>query len=132
MRQMAKNKLRDEERVLKVCHTKVLQRSLVMQVIDAEFQYDRHKLTFFFEVHTSRSHMHVKTRQRHFADDCRRIEYRSSSFITVVLEYLLLTTHVPRSSSEMNLGEDKLAILFTNLARIAGNNRWYLISFLVV
>ncbi|CAN0097977.1 unnamed protein product [Pylaiella littoralis] len=47
--QMVKDKLRDEERVLEVCRTKVLQRSLPMRVMDAEFQYDRHKLTFFFE-----------------------------------------------------------------------------------
>ncbi|CAM9416572.1 unnamed protein product [Hapterophycus canaliculatus] len=46
---MVKDKLRDEERVLEVCRTKVLQRSLPMRVMDAEFQYDRHKLTFFFE-----------------------------------------------------------------------------------
>ncbi|CAM9983468.1 unnamed protein product, partial [Choristocarpus tenellus] len=45
---MVKDKLRDEERVLDVCRTKVHQRALPMRVIDAEFQYDRHKLTFFF------------------------------------------------------------------------------------
>lgn len=47
--QMVKDKVRDEERVLEVCRTKVTQRSLPMRVMDAEFQYDRHKLTFFFE-----------------------------------------------------------------------------------
>ncbi|OQR91485.1 hypothetical protein THRCLA_08976 [Thraustotheca clavata] len=42
-------KFEEEAIVLEVCREKVRQRSLPMQVIDAEFQFDRHKLTFFFE-----------------------------------------------------------------------------------
>ncbi|CAM9399169.1 unnamed protein product [Chrysoparadoxa australica] len=45
---MLQEKIGDEERVLEVCRAKVRQRGLPMEVIDAEFQYDRHKLTFFF------------------------------------------------------------------------------------
>lgn len=32
-----------------MCKSKVRQRLLPMNVIDAEYQFDRHKLTFFFE-----------------------------------------------------------------------------------
>ena len=39
----------EEESLLKICRHKVKQRSLPMTVIDAEYQFDRHKLTFFFE-----------------------------------------------------------------------------------
>jgi hypothetical protein len=39
----------EEEELLKVCRTKVRQRGLPMNVVDAEYQFDRHKLTFFFE-----------------------------------------------------------------------------------
>lgn len=39
----------EESNVLEVCRQKVRQRKLSMKVIDAEFQFDRHKLTFFFE-----------------------------------------------------------------------------------
>ena len=39
----------EESSVLEVCRQKVRQRKLSMKVIDAEFQFDRHKLTFFFE-----------------------------------------------------------------------------------
>mmetsp|Transcript_36030 Transcript_36030/g.45873 ORF Transcript_36030/g.45873 Transcript_36030/m.45873 type:complete len:102 (-) Transcript_36030:584-889(-) len=46
---MIKAKAIDEHRVLEVCRLKVKQRNLPMQVIDAEFQFDRHKLTFFFK-----------------------------------------------------------------------------------
>ncbi|CAN0031773.1 unnamed protein product, partial [Phaeothamnion confervicola] len=46
---MLKEKQMDEQRVLDVCRNKVRQRALRMAVIDAEFQFDRHKLTFFFE-----------------------------------------------------------------------------------
>lgn len=39
----------EEAEVLEVCRGKVRQRSLPMKVIDAEYQFDHHKLTFFFE-----------------------------------------------------------------------------------
>jgi hypothetical protein len=39
----------EEERVLQVCREKVEVRKLPMVIVDAEFQFDRHKLTFFFE-----------------------------------------------------------------------------------
>ena len=39
----------EEEELLKVCREKVQQRALPMHVVDAEYQFDRHKLTFFFE-----------------------------------------------------------------------------------
>lgn len=42
-------KREEEEELLKVCKEKVLQRALPMHVVDAEYQFDRHKLTFFFE-----------------------------------------------------------------------------------
>jgi hypothetical protein len=42
-------KREEEEDLLKVCREKVQQRSLPMHVVDAEYQFDRHKLTFFFE-----------------------------------------------------------------------------------
>ncbi|KAG7349655.1 PSP1 domain containing protein [Nitzschia inconspicua] len=42
-------KREEEEDLLKVCRTKVRQRGLPMHVVDAEYQFDRHKLTFFFE-----------------------------------------------------------------------------------
>jgi hypothetical protein len=42
-------KREEEEELLKVCRTKVRQRALPMHVVDAEYQFDRHKLTFFFE-----------------------------------------------------------------------------------
>jgi len=35
--------------MLKICRGKVRQRGLPMHVVDAEYQFDRHKLTFFFE-----------------------------------------------------------------------------------
>lgn len=34
--------------MLNICRTKVLQRQLPMKMLDAEFQFDRHKLTFYF------------------------------------------------------------------------------------
>jgi len=41
---------RDEEaELLEICRSKVRQRTLPMNVVDAEYQFDRHKLTFFFE-----------------------------------------------------------------------------------
>jgi hypothetical protein len=42
-------KQEEEEELLKLCRSKALQKDLRMNVIDAEYQYDRHKLTFFFE-----------------------------------------------------------------------------------
>lgn len=42
-------KREEEDELLKICRTKVRQRSLPMNVVDAEYQFDRHKLTFFFE-----------------------------------------------------------------------------------
>mmetsp|Transcript_9124 Transcript_9124/g.13683 ORF Transcript_9124/g.13683 Transcript_9124/m.13683 type:complete len:734 (+) Transcript_9124:138-2339(+) len=39
----------EEKNVLAVCRSKVLQRGLPMEVMDAEYQYDRNKLTFFFK-----------------------------------------------------------------------------------
>ena len=42
-------KREEEEELLKVCRGKVRQRGLPMNVVDAEYQFDRHKLTFFFE-----------------------------------------------------------------------------------
>ena len=42
-------KREEEEELLKICREKVQQRSLPMHVVDAEYQFDRHKLTFFFE-----------------------------------------------------------------------------------
>mmetsp|Transcript_9599 Transcript_9599/g.14745 ORF Transcript_9599/g.14745 Transcript_9599/m.14745 type:complete len:940 (-) Transcript_9599:1442-4261(-) len=42
-------KREEEEELLKICRSKVRQRNLTMHVIDAEYQFDRHKLTFFFE-----------------------------------------------------------------------------------
>ncbi|DAZ99660.1 TPA: hypothetical protein N0F65_001897 [Lagenidium giganteum] len=40
---------KEEHEVFEVCKSKVRQRLLPMNVIDAEYQFDRHKLTFFFE-----------------------------------------------------------------------------------
>mmetsp|Transcript_10124 Transcript_10124/g.20336 ORF Transcript_10124/g.20336 Transcript_10124/m.20336 type:complete len:950 (-) Transcript_10124:152-3001(-) len=42
-------KQEEEDNLLKICREKVRQRCLNMNVVDAEYQYDRHKLTFFFE-----------------------------------------------------------------------------------
>lgn len=42
-------KREEEDELLKVCRTKARQRGLAMNVVDAEYQFDRHKLTFFFE-----------------------------------------------------------------------------------
>merc|ERR1712099_34124 len=42
-------KLQEEKAALDVCRAKVAQRQLPMQVIGAEYQFDRHKLTFYFE-----------------------------------------------------------------------------------
>jgi hypothetical protein len=42
-------KFRDEADVLRVIREKVTQRMLPMAILDAEYQFDRHKLVFFFE-----------------------------------------------------------------------------------
>ena len=42
-------KREEEEELLGICRAKVHQRGLPMHVVDAEYQFDRHKLTFFFE-----------------------------------------------------------------------------------
>eukprot|EP00584_Thalassiosira_punctigera_P012997 CAMPEP_0172555042 /NCGR_PEP_ID=MMETSP1067-20121228/57720_1 /TAXON_ID=265564 ORGANISM="Thalassiosira punctigera, Strain Tpunct2005C2" /NCGR_SAMPLE_ID=MMETSP1067 /ASSEMBLY_ACC=CAM_ASM_000444 /LENGTH=804 /DNA_ID=CAMNT_0013343543 /DNA_START=66 /DNA_END=2480 /DNA_ORIENTATION=+ len=42
-------KREEEEELLKICRTKVRQRGLPMTVVDAEYQFDRNKLTFFFQ-----------------------------------------------------------------------------------
>jgi len=39
----------EEADILQVCKRKVIERQLPMNVIDAEYQFDHHKLTFFFE-----------------------------------------------------------------------------------
>jgi len=39
----------EEEELLGICRSKVRQRGLPMNVVDAEYQFDRHKLTFSFE-----------------------------------------------------------------------------------
>ncbi|CAI5736382.1 unnamed protein product [Peronospora destructor] len=47
--EMLNEQRKEEHEVFEVCKTKVRQRLLPMNVIDAEYQFDRHKLTFFFE-----------------------------------------------------------------------------------
>ena len=42
-------KYSEESVLLKICRSKVKQRKLNMKIIDAEYQFDRHKLTFYFE-----------------------------------------------------------------------------------
>jgi len=39
----------EENELINICGDKVRQRGLPMRIIDAEYQFDRHKLTFFFE-----------------------------------------------------------------------------------
>ncbi|KAH7484479.1 hypothetical protein PRIC1_003789 [Phytophthora ramorum] len=46
---MLSEQRKEEHEVFEVCKSKVRQRLLPMNVIDAEYQFDRHKLTFFFE-----------------------------------------------------------------------------------
>ncbi|KAJ3416523.1 hypothetical protein HDV05_001260 [Chytridiales sp. JEL 0842] len=41
-------KSQDEAKAMGVCQTKIRQRKLPMEVVDAEFQWDRRKLTFYF------------------------------------------------------------------------------------
>lgn len=38
-----------EAGILRVCQNKVRHRSLPMKIVDAEYQFDMHKLTLFFE-----------------------------------------------------------------------------------
>merc|ERR1712232_1067788 len=45
-------KREQEEELLNNCRIKVRQRGMPMHVVDAEYQFDRHKLTFFFEADT--------------------------------------------------------------------------------
>ncbi|GBE78544.1 hypothetical protein SCP_0114330 [Sparassis crispa] len=42
------SKLQDEAKALELCRSKVRQRKLPMEVVDAEYQWDRRKLTFYF------------------------------------------------------------------------------------
>ncbi|KAI1315133.1 hypothetical protein EDD11_001280 [Mortierella claussenii] len=42
------NKNQDEIKAMMVCQTKVRQKRLPMEVVDAEYQWDRRKLTFYF------------------------------------------------------------------------------------
>ncbi|CAO3641629.1 unnamed protein product [Cunninghamella blakesleeana] len=42
-------KSQDEQRALVICQQKVKQRKLQMEIVDAEYQWDRRKLTFYFE-----------------------------------------------------------------------------------
>jgi hypothetical protein len=39
----------EESKTLQVCRDKILSRGLPMEIRDAEYQFDRHKLTFYFE-----------------------------------------------------------------------------------
>ncbi|KAI9365461.1 PSP1 C-terminal conserved region-domain-containing protein [Zopfochytrium polystomum] len=41
-------KSQDEAKAMGVCQTKIRQKKLPMEVVDAEFQWDRRKLTFYF------------------------------------------------------------------------------------
>lgn len=41
-------KAQDEQKALNVCRAKVIQHQLPMEVTDAEFQFDRRRLTFFY------------------------------------------------------------------------------------
>ncbi|OZJ03572.1 hypothetical protein BZG36_03099 [Bifiguratus adelaidae] len=43
---MQKNQ--DEQKALLLCQSKVVQRTMMMDVVDAEYQWDRRKLTFYF------------------------------------------------------------------------------------
>jgi len=42
-------KVHDEEKALEIIRDKAAERGLPMTVLDAEYQFDRHKLTFYFE-----------------------------------------------------------------------------------
>ncbi|RIA97684.1 PSP1 C-terminal conserved region-domain-containing protein [Glomus cerebriforme] len=45
---MLVTKSQDEAKAMLVCQTKVRQKKLPMEVVDAEYQWDRRKLTFYF------------------------------------------------------------------------------------
>jgi hypothetical protein len=42
-------KLKEEYDAMMICREKVAQRGLPMQIVDAEYQWDRRKLTFYFK-----------------------------------------------------------------------------------
>lgn len=42
-------KMKDEYEAMLICREKVVQRGLPMQIVDAEYQWDRRKLTFYFK-----------------------------------------------------------------------------------
>ena len=42
-------KRNEEDELLRMCRAKTIQRALPMNVVDAEYQFDRNKLTFFFQ-----------------------------------------------------------------------------------
>lgn len=44
-----RDKVEDEQVALQVINRKILERGLHMRILDAEYQFDRHKLVFFFE-----------------------------------------------------------------------------------
>ncbi|WVQ81888.1 hypothetical protein IAT38_004015 [Cryptococcus sp. DSM 104549] len=44
-----REKLQDEYEAMMICREKVVQRGLPMQIVDAEYQWDRRKLTFYFK-----------------------------------------------------------------------------------
>ncbi|KAI0044901.1 PSP1-domain-containing protein [Auriscalpium vulgare] len=46
--QLLMTKIADEMKALQLCQSKVRQKKLPMEVIDAEYQWDRRKLTFYF------------------------------------------------------------------------------------
>ncbi|KAI0271658.1 PSP1 C-terminal conserved region-domain-containing protein [Gloeopeniophorella convolvens] len=46
--QLLVTKMQDEVKALQLCQTKVRQKKLPMEVVDAEYQWDRRKLTFYF------------------------------------------------------------------------------------
>jgi len=46
--QLLMAKMQDEVKALQLCQNKVRQKKLPMDVIDAEYQWDRRKLTFYF------------------------------------------------------------------------------------
>ena len=48
-RMQLRNKVEDEERALQVIREKIMERRLPMSILDAEYQFDRHKLVYFFE-----------------------------------------------------------------------------------
>merc|ERR1711871_1818690 len=48
MNQMPRKRI-EEKAALEVCRAKAQQRKLPMSVVGAEYQFDRHKLTFYFE-----------------------------------------------------------------------------------